>query len=377
MGVVTGVLTGNVLSDSTVSDVGVDGMPLMGLPEAGGAAERGTGRGEAGGSGPVLPAGLTAVLLLAGGSRRPELASSGRSPLALPLADGEVVLGRLLAGLGGGGGGEPAVAGRPGGTDVVAGGGASEGGNVRLLTGAEGLLWPSGWVWRWPWVRVESDPRALRGTGGVLMDATLRYPAEAWVLVVQAAQVRTEPLAETAERLMAAAKRGVASGGGAVATEASVVISTDEAGSPDGVMLMRCGALRQLKPVGFVDFKEQALAELAKVHRVVASRGAGRSVGVRTLRQYIEAVAMTAGAAERDPLGELDPSTAGRFRLVESGGVVEEGALLVDSVVLRGGVVESGGVVRRGLVGPGGRVRRTAVVVERLVGGEGGGAGGV
>lgn len=362
MGVVTRVVTGNVLSDSTVSDVGVDGMPLMGMPVAGGPSEGVKERGDGGRSGPDLPAGLTAVLLLAGGSRRPELASSGRSPLALPLADGEVVLGRLLAGLGVGGQGEPA------------GGG---GGNVRLLAGAEGLLWPSGVPWRWPWVRVESDPRALRGTGGVLMDATLRYPAEAWVLVVQAAQVRTEALSATAERLMAAAKRGVTSGGGAVATEASVVISTDGAGSPDGVMLMRCGALRQLKPVGFVDFKEQALAELAKVHRVVASRGAGRSVGVRTLRQYIEAVAMTAGAAERDPLGELDPSTAGRFRLVEAGGVVEEGALLVDSVVLRGGVVESGGVVRRGLVGPGGRVRRTAVVVERLVGGEGGGAGGV
>lgn len=305
------------------------------------------------GPGREWPSGLVAVLLLAGGSRRPELAATGRTPLSLPLAGGETVLGLLLNGLGGAGGDR-----KDGGA-----GDAGAGLEVRLLAGTSGLDWPTWLAWRWSWLTVESDPRRLRGTGGVLMDATAGYDAESWVLAVQAAQVRTEPLREVADRLMASAE----------AERADVAVSVDGDDRPDGVMLLRCRALRQLKPVGFVDFKEQALAEVARTHRVVASRGRGRSVGVRTLREYLDALALSASAGQRDPVGELDPASPSRFRLIEDGAAVDEGAVLVDSVVLRGGSVEAGAVVRRSVIGAGARVRRTSVVVERLVGGEGSG----
>lgn len=283
---------------------------------------------------------LGAVLLLAGSSRKPELSLTGRSPLDLPLAGGETVLDRLVSGMEGLG---------------------ESGLEVRLLTGHGG---PGGELplpreRGLPWMRVERDPHALRGTGGVLADATSGYQPDALVLVVQAAQVRSEGVARTAARLLAVAR----------SEGADVVISTDAVDGPDGVMLVRCGALRGVKTLGFVDFKEQALSELAKTHRVSVSRGEGMAIPVRTLRDYLRAVRVVAGAGDRDPLAELDPASGSAFRVVEEGASVGEGAVLVDSVVLRGATVESGAAVIRTVVGEGARVRKSATISDRLVGG--------
>lgn len=296
-------------------------------------------------------AGWRAVIMLAGSSRRPELAAAGRSPLDLPLGDGRNVLDRLLSDV------EQVRADAGGRLDV------------RLLVGNEragpGLSAMEPKARANSWLKVEKDSNPLRGTGGALVDATLEYGEDDLILVLQAVQVSFQPIAETARALL---KRATEDG-------SDVVIATDAAGTPEGAMLVRCGALRGLKREGFVDFKEQALPALAKDYRVsVVCGGAEGSVAVRTLKDYLRAVALTSGMGrvERDPLLELDPGRTGGFKLIEAGAKVGEGAKVIDSVVLAGATVEAGAVVVRSLIGTGVTVRGSAAFVDRLAGVESG-----
>jgi hypothetical protein len=300
---------------------------------------------------------LRAVILLAGSSRRPELAAVGRSPLDLPLGDGSRVLDRVLSGV----------------SEVIGAslGDATSDTEVRLLVGHEfargAQSVPIPEPRAVPWLRVEKDMNPLRGTGGALLDATLDYDENDLVAVLQAGQVNFEPLRDTVAALL---QRVSADG-------SDVVIATSRSGVPDGTMLVRCGALRGLKREGFVDFKEQALPALARDYRVsvVQVDGSG-SVPVRTLGGYLQAVSLTSGVLEgsRDPLRDLDPGVGGGFQLIEPGAKVGAGARVVDSVVLAGATVEPGAVVVRSLIGPGVVVRSVAAFVDRLAASESGGA---
>lgn len=293
-----------------------------------------------------------AVILLAGSSRRPELAVTGRSSLDLPLGDGSNVLDRLIGEL-------SATLGEGLGTT-----------DVRLLVGhgqGEGKQFspePAGRSVGW--LSVERDNNPFRGTGGAVADAARGYGDNDLILVLQAAQVNFTPLCKTAGALL----RRVEDDG------SDVVVATNSAGVPEGAILMRVGALRGLKKEGFVDLKEQALPALAKEFRVTVLKGSGQSsVPVRTATDYLRAVALTSvvgGVRVGNALWDLDPGRSGGFKLIEEGAKVAAGARVVDSVVLSGATVESGAVVVRSVVGGGVTVRGASAYVDRLAGAEGG-----
>jgi hypothetical protein len=205
-------------------------------------------------------------------------------------------------------------------------------------------------------VTVERDPVELRGTGGLLRDLAEAYDDDDWLLVASAAQVLGEPLAVLTNEL--------ASGVG------DVRLLSHSTGVPAGLMLVRCGCLRLIPAVGFVDMKEQALPRIAINHQVgVVERREPTGWPIGALDSYIQSVRRyhlrTASAGlQRNPFREDCRST---FAVVEEGAVVDESARLYDSVVLADGRVEAGAVLVRSVVCGGAVAPRKSVLVDQVV----------
>jgi hypothetical protein len=202
---------------------------------------------------------------------------------------------------------------------------------------------------------IERDPLEYRGTGGVLKDLSGNYNERDYLLVGNAAQILIGELRSEVEALF--------EGNGDVN-----LISLPD-GRPAGLMLVRCGALRNIASTGFVDLKEQAIPAIAKTHSVeVIRRRETCGLAVRNLGEYIGALRryhqQKLGRFDRSPYAEDWESS---FALAEEGADVSSGARLHDSVVLKGGVAEDTAVVVRSLIGPGGVAGRGAMAVEALV----------
>jgi hypothetical protein len=204
---------------------------------------------------------------------------------------------------------------------------------------------------------VEQDPSEMRGTGGVLRDVVEDYPDDSFIAVANAAQILNDSMPHLLSDL--------------AATGADVALVAHEDGTPGGIWLARCGSLRMISPIGYVDMKEQALPLIARKSNVRVIRRR-RPIGspvrmhrdyIRALRDYHQRVTQP-DDAQRGPFDE-DCSPA--FSLCESGAEVHPTARLLDSVVLRGGRVERGAVVARSVVGPRGVVRHGQTVVDQLV----------
>ena len=137
-----------------------------------------------------------------------------------------------------------------------------------------------------------------------------------------------------------------------------------------GLTLVRCGCLRGISPVGFVDFKEQALPAIAASHRVrVVHRPGLTGLSVRTAAGYLAAVRHEHLAIKGDaPTGHpFEEDHASAFGLAEAGANVHPSAWLHGSVVLRGGQVGRGVVLVRSVVCPGGHVHEGQVVCDQVV----------
>ena len=216
---------------------------------------------------------------------------------------------------------------------------------------------------------IDLDAHQYRGTGGVLRDLAADYGDDDLLLVCNAHQVLLDPLSALLRAL-----------GGRVARGADVALVAHDDGTPGGPMLLRCGALRKINAVGYVDMKEQALPRIADAGdvRVVRSR---RATGL-PIRDHVGYVAALAGyhrhlarrggrgrgGAGPHPLGvPLAEDFSRHFALIEPGGEVDASAYLHDSVVLAGGRVEAGSAAVRSVVCPGGVVRRDARAVDRAV----------
>ena len=210
----------------------------------------------------------------------------------------------------------------------------------------------------------EFDPSELRGTGGVLHDLAAEYDDDDLLLVANAAQLLVESLSAIA---IEAADRG---------GDVTVVANAD--GVPASVSLIRCGALRDLPAVGFIDLKEQGLPLMAARNDVrVHSRSRAAGLPIRTPRDYLTALHAyhvlqggdAAAASHDQPFAER---WRRRFSIIESGAVVADDAELHNSVVLRGGRVESHALLVNSIVcGSGGVVHKREQVIERLVSGTG------
>jgi hypothetical protein len=210
---------------------------------------------------------------------------------------------------------------------------------------------------------VEHDPHEYRGTAGILRDVSIDYDDDDYIVVASGAQILLEPM----EKLMCelASK----------ANDISLVAHDD--GTPCGLMLIRCGCLREIPPIGYIDLKEQAFPEIAKHYRVhVVRRVRPSGLPIRTLEDYVEALRAYRWvlAGNGDHRAEEDGYSL--FEIVEDGAVVNPGSRLHDSIVLRGGRVEGESALFRSIVGPQGVVRQKTLVGRIISGAESSSEGG-
>lgn len=205
-------------------------------------------------------------------------------------------------------------------------------------------------------ISFEQDPFEFRGTGGLLCDIARQYEDDDYLLVVNAPQVLYEPLAILAESLNR--------------LEADVALVRQPDGTPSGVMLVRCGCLRAIPRVGFMDLNEQALPIIAQSHDVrVWKHPHATGHPIRTLDGYLEAVReyhrrLSGRADAGDPTAEDWQAT---FSIVEHGAEVHPSAVVHDSIVLAGARVEAGALLVRSVVCPHARVLSRQSAIDRLV----------
>lgn len=206
---------------------------------------------------------------------------------------------------------------------------------------------------------IERDPMEFRGTGGVLRDLAQEYQDEDLLLVATANQLCTEPLPLLAERLW--------SGAG------DVRLLSGPHQEPAGLLMLRCGCLRDIATSGFVDLKEQALPEIAARHSVrVINAGESAGQSIRRWQDYLAALRLRHQPPGEQNASAFDEDWQPRFSVIEEGAIVDPSAGVHDSVVLAGGRVEGKASIVRSLVGPGAVVRRGEVVVGKLITAAGG-----
>ena len=196
---------------------------------------------------------------------------------------------------------------------------------------------------------VEHDPHEYRGTAGILRDIAIDYDDEDYIVVASAAQILLEPVEKLVCELAAEAN------------DISLVAHDD--GTPCGLMLIRCGCLREIPAIGYIDLKEQALPELAKHYGVrVVRRIRASGLPIRTLEDYIEALRVYRRLRAENGGHRAEEDCYSLFEVVEDGAFVNPGSRLHDSVVLRSGRVEGESVLFRSIVGPQGVVRQKTLV---------------
>jgi len=194
--------------------------------------------------------------------------------------------------------------------------------------------------------RLWTDRTAFRGTGGILADAAADLPDEARILVLNGAEVFDDRLDEILRRV--------------TAIDNDVVLCRTHHGSPIGVCVIRAECLRGVSKVGYQDFKEQVLPQLATRF----------SVGVVTLDR-----AVTTSVVGR--IFDRASYLACRHRLAENGtmrngapetGVsIAEDAIVSDSAILRGARIQHGAVVARSIIDEGVIVRARRRVIDQVV----------
>ncbi len=205
-------------------------------------------------------------------------------------------------------------------------------------------------------LQMHRDPFELRGTGGILKDATADLADDDYILVAAANQVINEPLARIAESL-------AAMGG-------DVCIIAHEEGQPSNIMLLRRGVLKGIQDVGFADLKEQAMPAIARNHSVQVKfypQAIGRPV--RALKDYIQAVRWYHRSLKNDPQS-ADPfaeDCVATFSIVEAGVTLPPTSQALDSVVLAGAKVGRNSSIVRSVICPGAIVPDSAVVMDQVV----------
>lgn len=204
---------------------------------------------------------------------------------------------------------------------------------------------------------VQQDASPIRGVAGVLSDATKDMGDDEYIIVTSGAQIFLEPLDDLVHAM---AKK---------CADISFVSSVD--GAPVGVWLIRCGTLKTIKPIGYVDLKEQALEEWKSSFKVsVVERRRAYAHPARSLVEYLSAVRAEAAGfgsgttIDEDPYREDWEST---FSIVEPGAKLAEGAILHDSTMLSGSTVGKGAVVVRSVICPGAVVEPGARVTDKVL----------
>jgi len=199
---------------------------------------------------------------------------------------------------------------------------------------------------------VARDRTEFRGTAGVVKDLARGFDDDDRVLVVVANQLQRAPFRQVAEALLESGE------GVSVVRRRGSDFTT--------AFLLRCGRLRDVSDVGFVDLKQQALSGSHGPAPLRVVRWSDDSaMPMRTIEEYVGA--LRAAHGRREPEGAFAETWSPTFSIVEAGAHIEPGAVVVDSVVLAGARVEADAVVSRSIVGPRGVVRRGRRVADSLV----------
>jgi hypothetical protein len=205
-------------------------------------------------------------------------------------------------------------------------------------------------------LEMQRDPFELRGTGGILKDATADLTDDDYFLIAAANQVVNEPLARVAESL--------AGLGG------DVSVIAHEEGQPSNIMLLRRGVLKNIPDIGFSDLKEQAMPAIAREHSVqVKFYPQAIGMPVRTLKDYIQAVRWYHRSLKHDPQS-ADPFSedcVSTFSIVEEAANMHSTAQAMDSVVLAGAKVGRNAMLVRSVVCPGATVPDNATAMDQVV----------
>ena len=206
-------------------------------------------------------------------------------------------------------------------------------------------------------ISLEQDPFEFRGTGGLLSDLAAQYEDHEFLLVANAAQILIGSMTDIIRDL--------------AAIDADVAMVSLQDGTPTEIMLIRCGALRSVAKVGYVDLKEQALPHIAKNHDVrVVIRDQIAGFPIRTLSGYLDGLReyyrKQKGITQDHVL--YDEEWRATFELIEKGAAVHESAIIHDSVILSGAQVGSNAVVVRSVVAPTGIIQEGQSAIDMIVG---------
>ena len=208
---------------------------------------------------------------------------------------------------------------------------------------------------------VEQDASPIRGVAGILADATRGSDPGEFVVVINGAQLFRRPLDELIDLM--------------IRKESDVTMAASAEGTPVGIWLVRCGVLRSVRDVGYIDLKEQALPEwLGRWKVSVVETQRAYALRTRNITEYLGAVRLHSQGERAGTSIDEDPyreEWERSFAVVEPGAEVREGARIHDSVVLAGATVGRGAVVVRSVVCPGGTVPAGGRCVGRVLAGRG------
>ncbi|MCH8315016.1 MAG: hypothetical protein IIA64_03495 [Planctomycetes bacterium] len=144
--------------------------------------------------------------------------------------------------------------------------------------------------------------------------------------------------------------------------EVQAVVGAGAEDEPAGVYAFRHAALNSVRPIGYVDLKEQLLPALYSQGTPVRLVRIGEHViRLRDQIGYLDAVSTSLNGMGPATMVSRRSSEAMIARsarivsgsIVESDAVIEAQAIIHGSIVLSGAVVESGAIVSRSIVGPG------------------------
>ncbi|MCH8259180.1 MAG: glycosyltransferase [Planctomycetes bacterium] len=285
--------------------------------------------------------GLRACLVLAGGLRpSPLVEAAGRSVLDLYLTPEKTVLDVMVEQL----------------TLLP----SSDGMPLAIRVVYNGRLpapWPGTSA---PNVRFEQDPQAYRGAAGLVADLCAGYEDHEHVLVVEAGRVLARDVESMWDEHLA--------------SDADVTVGCNQDGSPGGVYITRCGVLRHIPPIGFVDIKEQWLASAGdrgvkvRVHGfsspgalplrtrsdfLAAARHVNNHVASRACRSIASPPAQAAG---------LEP-----FRVIGHGAAIGPDVHINDAVIMPAAVIGGGALIEHSVVCPGAVIEPKLRVVNAVV----------
>ncbi|MEM7227971.1 MAG: glycosyltransferase [Planctomycetota bacterium] len=200
-------------------------------------------------------------------------------------------------------------------------------------------------------VTIEREPQPFRGPAGVVADVCRELSAPSSVLIAEASRL---PITDIGALIRDHA-----------AHDAALTIGRNPDGSPAGIYVARVDALMDVPDRGYIDLKEQWIANLLEHGATVRTHGlAGQGlVSIRTRTDLLRAVRRIAHdspsqASPEDgslicPTADVARDAVVRDSIIMPGARVESGALIVRSVITQRAEVKTGSNIADAVVSAG------------------------